>query len=101
LSPLFGTAFATVTAATVELYNTDGSQGAARGAGVGAGIYKDFTEAFSGLRKIKTIEPDPNLEGQYSVQPLGQCAGSKTCNCQPDLNQRPSPQRNRPCYPFT
>ncbi len=31
LSPLFAEAFATVTGATVELYNTDGSQGAARG----------------------------------------------------------------------
>jgi len=31
LSPLFGEAFATVTQASVELYNTDGSQGAARG----------------------------------------------------------------------
>jgi len=66
LSPLFGKAFATVTAATVELYNTDGSQGAARGAGVGAGAYKDFSEAFSGLKKLKTIEPDPTLEAQYS-----------------------------------
>ncbi|MHC5061043.1 MAG: xylulokinase [Planctomycetota bacterium] len=65
LSPLFATAFATVTGATVELYNTDGSQGAARGAGVGAGVYKDFGEAFSGLRKIATIEPDKDLESQY------------------------------------
>lgn len=67
LSPLFGKAFATVTAATVELYNTDGSQGAARGAGLGAGAYKDFSEAFTGLKKLKTIEPDPNLESQYSA----------------------------------
>jgi len=66
LSPLFGKAFATVTAATVELYNTDGSQGAARGAGIGAGAYKDFSEAFSGLKKLKTIEPDPTLKAQYS-----------------------------------
>ena len=48
------------------MYNTDGSQGAARGAGVGAGIYKDFGEAFGGLRNIRTIEPDQNLESQYS-----------------------------------
>ena len=41
LSSLFGQIFAAVTGTTVELYNTDGSQGAARGAGVGAGIYKD------------------------------------------------------------
>ncbi len=67
LSPLFGLAFATTSGAVVELYNTDGSQGAARGAGIGAGVYKNFNEAFSGLRKIKTIEPDPNLESQYSA----------------------------------
>lgn len=66
LSSLFGKAFATVTAATVELYNTDGSQGAARGAGVGSGVYKDFSEAFGGLKKLATIEPDTNLESQYS-----------------------------------
>ncbi|MHC4721288.1 MAG: xylulokinase [Planctomycetota bacterium] len=65
LSPLFSKAFATVTGATVELYNTDGSQGAARGAGVGAGVYKDFGEAFRDLRKIATIEPDAALESQY------------------------------------
>ena len=41
LSPLFGEAFATVTGSVVELYNTDGSQGAARGAGIGAGIYRE------------------------------------------------------------
>ena len=66
LSPLFGRAFATVTGAVVELYNTDGSQGAARGAGVGIGLYKDFTEAFGGLSKIKTIEPDTRLKPQYT-----------------------------------
>ncbi len=58
LSPLFASAFATTTDAVVELYNTDGSQGAARGAGVGAGIYKNCGEAFVGLSKTKTIEPD-------------------------------------------
>jgi len=66
LSPLFASTFATVTGAGVELYNTDGSQGAARGAGVGAGVYKDFAEAFTGLKKTKTIEPDTALQGQYA-----------------------------------
>ena len=65
LSPLFGKAFATVTGATVELYNTDGSQGAARGAGVGAGLYKNYDEAFSGLEKIETIEPDTKSREAY------------------------------------
>jgi xylulokinase len=65
LSPLFAEAFATVTQATVELYNTDGSQGAARGAGIGAGIYKKPEEAFVGLEPVKTIEPNNKLSSAY------------------------------------
>ncbi len=65
LSPLFSEAFTNITGATVELYNTDGSQGAARGAGVGAGIYQDFKEAFTGLKTIKQIEPKKELQEQY------------------------------------
>ncbi len=59
LSPVFAQTFATLTGAVVELYNTDGSQGAARGAGIGAGIYKTFAQAFETLRKMETIEPRP------------------------------------------
>ncbi len=65
LSPLFGQAFATVTGATVELYNTDGSQGAARGAGIGAGIYKGPKDAFTGLKPVRTIEPEKKLAKDY------------------------------------
>jgi len=65
LSPLFAEAFATVTEATVELYNTDGSQGAARGAGIGAGIYTGPDEAFVGLEPVKTIEPNQKLTSNY------------------------------------
>ncbi|MGD2094340.1 MAG: FGGY family carbohydrate kinase [Phycisphaerales bacterium] len=65
LSPLFAGAFATLTQATVELYNTDGSQGAARGAGIGAGIYKGPEDAFVGLEPVKSIEPDKNLASTY------------------------------------
>jgi len=65
LSPLFGQAFATVTGATVELYNTDGSQGAARGAGIGAGIYKGPEEAFAGLKPVMMIEPNKKLAKKY------------------------------------
>jgi xylulokinase len=65
LSPLFAEAFATVTQATVELYNTDGSQGAARGAGIGAGIYKGPEDAFVGLQPVKTIEPNAKLAQAY------------------------------------
>ena len=65
LSPLFRETFATVTGATVELYNTDGSAGAARGAGIGAGIYKSERDAFDGLKCTKTIEPTENDKSQY------------------------------------
>lgn len=65
LSPVFSAAFASTTGATIELYNTDGAQGAARGAGYGAGIYKNLQEAFSGLKAIKTIEPDLSKQTQY------------------------------------
>jgi len=64
-SPLFASAFATVTGTQVELYNTDGAQGAARGAGIGAGIYKTPADAFAGLNSVKTIEPDATAEPAY------------------------------------
>lgn len=65
LSPLFREAFANTTGAAIELYNTDGAVGAARGAGVGVGYYKSFNEAFVGLNKIQTVEPTADLQRQY------------------------------------
>lgn len=58
LSPIFRQTLANITGATIELYNTDGSVGAARGAGIGAGIYKDAEEAFATLKKIMVITPE-------------------------------------------
>lgn len=58
LSPIFRQTLAGVTGATIELYDTDGSVGAAKGAGIGAGIYCDNTEAFATLEKLEVIEPD-------------------------------------------
>lgn len=57
LSPIFRETLAGVSGATIELFDTDGSVGAAKGAGIGAGIYKSTEEAFATLRKIETIEP--------------------------------------------
>ena len=65
LSPLFREVFATVTDTVIELYNTDGSQGAARGAGIGAGVYSTPQEAFVGLQKINAIEPRKELNRTY------------------------------------
>jgi xylulokinase len=64
LSPLFARAFATVCGAAVELQNTDGSQGAARGAGIGAGIYS-LESAFKGREIVRTVEPERSLEEPY------------------------------------
>jgi xylulokinase len=65
LSPLFRNTLAGVSGATIELYDTDGSVGAAKGAGMGAGIYKDNNEAFASLEKLEVIEPDTNNREAY------------------------------------
>jgi xylulokinase len=65
LSPIFRETLAGISGAVIELYNTDGSQGAAKGAGVGSGCYKSAKEAFSGLRKIAVVNPDPSKAQQY------------------------------------
>ncbi|MBQ3872299.1 MAG: carbohydrate kinase [Bacteroidales bacterium] len=57
LSPIFRETLAGVSGATIELYDTDGSVGAAKGAGIGAGIYKDNREAFSTLERLAVILP--------------------------------------------
>jgi len=62
LSPIFTSTLASLTGATIELYNTDGSVGAARGAGVGTGLYKSFNDAFVGLNKLEIIQPDEKLQ---------------------------------------
>lgn len=58
LSPIFRQTLASISGATIELYNTDGSIGAARGAGIGIGFYKNSDEAFANLKKLESIEPD-------------------------------------------
>jgi xylulokinase len=65
LSPLFREALATITGATIQLYDTDGAVGAARGAGIGAGIYASADEAFATLRHILTVEPDDSKHDAY------------------------------------
>jgi len=57
LSPIFRNTLAGVTGATIELYDTDGSVGAAKGAGIGAGIYASASEAFASLKKLTVVEP--------------------------------------------
>ena len=66
LSKIFRETLAGITGATIELYNTDGSIGAAKGAGVGNQYYNSFNDAFSTLKKIETIQPDHKKIEQFN-----------------------------------
>ena len=61
-SPLFQKTFATITGVPLELLSTDGAEGAARGAGIGSGLYT-FSDAFVGLQRHAVIEPDSSATG--------------------------------------
>lgn len=61
LSPIFRETLANISDTRIELYNTDGAQGAARGAGIGLGHYS-FSDAFEGLKVVQTVDPDPSLQ---------------------------------------
>jgi len=65
MSSIFRDTLAGVTGATIELFDTDGSVGAAKGAGIGAGIYKSNEEAFASLEKLKVIEPSVADKAAY------------------------------------
>lgn len=58
LSDVFTESFVNATGVPVELYNCDGSVGAATGAGIGSGIYTSARDAFKTFKPVKFIEPD-------------------------------------------
>ena len=64
-SSLFREIFSTVTGTQLEIYSTDGSQGAARGAGLGAKIYGKQDDAFVGLKADSIIYPNKTLSSIY------------------------------------
>lgn len=66
LSPVFREAFVNTTGATLQLYETDGAGGAARGAGIGTGIYRSYREAFQSLTCLLRMKPDRKLKEQYA-----------------------------------
>lgn len=68
LSPIFRETLATLSGATIELYDTDGAEGSAKGAGIGSGYYNSFEDAFSGLQQITIIEPDHNKSEFFKEQ---------------------------------
>jgi len=66
LSEVFSSVFVNSIGCDLELYNTDGATGAARGAGIGAGVYKNVTEAYSSMEKIKSYSPVKEEQEIYS-----------------------------------
>lgn len=65
LSPIFSQTLASISGSLIELFNTDGSVGAAKGAGIGAGIYASNDEAFASLKKLLVVEPEFQKVSQY------------------------------------
>jgi xylulokinase len=63
-SRVFKEAFVNTCNVNLEIYNTDGSQGAARGAGIGTGFYSK-EEAFKGLKVIERLSPREELINKY------------------------------------
>lgn len=57
LSDVFIQSFVNATGVAVELYENDGSVGAALGAGVGAGIYKSNADAYANFKPLQKFEP--------------------------------------------
>jgi len=67
LSKVFREVLSCITGTVIHLYNTDGSVGAARGAGIGCGYYKSEKEAFNGLVSVGVTEPDKSRSGIYEI----------------------------------
>lgn len=65
LSEFFRQTFVNATQSPLELYDTDGAEGAARGAALGAGFYNSTSEAFSNLKMIERLEPDKTMVKEY------------------------------------
>ncbi len=65
LSPLFRQVLATSSGVTIELYDTDGAQGAALGAALGTRFYASPSECFRNLERKGITEPDPSLKPLY------------------------------------
>jgi xylulokinase len=65
LSKVFRETLSSVTGSVIHLYNTDGSIGSARGAGIGCSYYKSEKEAFNGLTELGVTEPDKSKSAAY------------------------------------
>ncbi|WP_373058009.1 xylulokinase [Zunongwangia sp. H14] len=65
LSPVFREIFCNTTQANLQLYETSGAEGAARGAAYGYGYYHSLDEAFGDLEILESLEPKKELSAQY------------------------------------
>lgn len=65
LSPVFRSAFIHMNEVELAFYNTDGAQGAARGAGIGSGLYSSESEAFEKLELLEVFSPNENFIAPY------------------------------------
>jgi len=65
LSPVFTEAFVNTTGVPVELYNCDGSIGAALGAGIGLQIYKEPRAAFRNMKALQLVKPEKAMQKEY------------------------------------
>jgi xylulokinase len=66
LSPIFRETLANVTGASIELLETDGAEGAARGAAVGAGYFTTMAQAFASLKKVGEVRPEKTAQDATS-----------------------------------
>jgi xylulokinase len=64
-SKIFREALSCIINTEIHLYNTDGSIGAARGAGIGCGYYNSAKEAFAGLKTVGVTKPDKSKTAAY------------------------------------
>jgi len=65
LSPVFREIFCNTTQAKLQLYETSGAEGAARGAAYGYEHYHSLDEAFGELEILESLEPEKNMTAQY------------------------------------
>lgn len=83
LNPLFRSTLSTLTGSRIELFDTDGSLGAARGAALGAGIYKSTEEAFASLAELEAAEPESTWK-----EPLEEAYGRWKKELESSLNKQ-------------
>ena len=66
LSPIFQHAFCNTTQCSLELLTTDSAEGAARGAALGHGFFRNEAETFRTIERAKILEPEKDAMEQYS-----------------------------------